>query len=56
MNEADKRSNLIDTKLIASGWGVGTDNRYSIIHEINNKIHLTFNDGGSNYSFLFSIN
>ena len=30
MKEADKRSNLIDTKLIASGWGVGTDNRYSI--------------------------
>jgi hypothetical protein len=27
-----------------------------LIHEINNTIHLTFNDGGSNYSFLFSIN
>ena len=27
-----------------------------LIQEINNTIHLTFNDGGSNYSFLFSIN
>jgi hypothetical protein len=54
MNEADKRANLIDPKLIESGWGVGIDNQ--LIHEINNTIHLTFIDGGSNYSFLFSIN
>ncbi len=27
-----------------------------LAHEINNTIYLTFNDGGSNYSFLFSIN
>ena len=26
-----------------------------LIHDINNTIQLTFSDGGSNYSFLFSI-